>query len=223
MISYRTYLMGSAAIAYLLGGATAWYLSKKHYEKRIAEEVRTAMHINAREQKIPGGDLPKKLFSSEERRGPWLNGGTPFTEELISVEFPVKSDRINKSGDYDFFDYEKEVPLRDPEVPYVISFDEFELEGQDFDKVSLEYYEEDDVVLDNSVEPMTDVDELIGEHNLKKFGYGSKDPRIVYIRNEYFETDWEVRIMQGSYVKDVLGYDEDDDAKVKTKFRHEEE
>ena len=97
------------------------------------------------------------------------------------------------------------------------------MEDGDWEKISLEYYEEDDVVLDNSVEPMTHVDELLGEENLKKFGHGSKDPRIVYIRNEYYETDFEVRIMQGSYVKDVLGYDEPDDEEVKTKFRREEE
>lgn len=221
MISPRAYAMGSAAVAYLIGGATAWYLTRKHYEKRIAEEVRVAMDIKNRSTKNPRVENPENEFIG---RAVIVERERLLPEpEIVSAEFIVHSDRIIQTDDHSFFDYDKEIPLRNEDEPYVISRDEFELEKEEYDKISLEYYEEEDVILAETLQPMDDVDLLIGNENLKKFGYGSKDPRIVYVRNEHLETDWEIRIMQGSYVRDVLGYIEHSDKRVKTKFRREEE
>jgi hypothetical protein len=222
MTSNVALAMGASAFGYLVGGAVAYYLTKRHYEKRIAEEVRSALQIKARiEEKR--ARVHKQAAPIEEPEP--VNTFREFVdaerrENVVTLgDAIVHSDRIVK----DDFDWEKELPKRTMDEPYVITVDEFNLEESEYDKISLEYYEKEDVVLADRMEPMDDVDLLIGNENLTKFGYGSKDPRIVYVRNDNLETDWEIRIMQGSYVADVLGYVEHSD-KVKTpKFRREEE
>lgn len=194
---------GAFAVGFVLG----YRSSRNAYEDRIREEVQMALKIRRRVS-----EEPEEVIEEEP-------------EEIIEEEtfdFIVHSDRIVKT-DPGFFDYEKEVPLRTEDEPYIISVDEFNDECQEYDKISVEYYENEDVMLGDRIEPIPDIDMLFGNDNLTRFGYGSKDPRIVYIRNEHLETDWEVRLMSGSYVEDVLGYTGPPSDKVKAlKFRRDD-
>lgn len=110
-------------------------------------------------------------------------------------------------ADADNFDMEKELPLRSLETPYVITHDEFFEGEREFEQQSLTWFSGDSVLVDSDEEPIGDVASMVGTANMSRFGHGSKDENIVYIRNEKFEIDFEVALSQGTYTKDVLGLD----------------
>lgn len=115
------------------------------------------------------------------------------------------------------FDYDSEVPLRTDDAPYVISHDEFMENETDYQQPSLTYYAEDKVLADERDEPIEDVDKTVGEENLHKFGYGSKDSRRVYVRNPVLELEFEIELNTGSFARDVWGLEEEE---TDTVIRH---
>jgi hypothetical protein len=112
---------------------------------------------------------------------------------------------------------------RDTTAPYVISIDEF-MEATDADaraQITLTYYSDDDVLTDDKDIPIDDIDETIGTENLSHFGEGSGDGRIVYIRNEHMDVDFEVILHQGNYAELVHGIAKEPRRRAR-KFRGED-
>lgn len=74
--------------------------------------------------------------------------------------------------------------------PYVISPEEFINEQPYYDKITLEYYQDD--ILSNAIsdEIITDIDAAIGYESLNHFGEYEDD--VVYVRNEKTSTDYEI-------------------------------
>lgn len=104
--------------------------------------------------------------------------------------------------------------------PYVIREEEF-MEGfENHGQVLLSYYPDDKTLCDESQVEVEDKDAIVGRTALGKFGQGSNDPRIVYVRNRKSETDYEITLMQGSYGHEVLGFDKTEMPR-KTKKRND--
>jgi hypothetical protein len=89
--------------------------------------------------------------------------------------------------------------------PYVMSVMLYNEHDPNFQKITLIYYTEDDVVVDDDDSVLNDVDSIIGNKNLQMFGHGSNDPEVVYVRNEKLSTDMEIIRREGSYQELVLG------------------
>ena len=89
--------------------------------------------------------------------------------------------------------------------PYVISQEEFDNENGHFDKITLYYYDIDDVLADERGEIIPKVDDVIGRSSLTEFGRQCDDDRIVHVRNERYGADYEVILTGVSYVEAVLG------------------
>lgn len=112
---------------------------------------------------------------------------------------------------------------RDHSLPFVISQQEFLEDEEDFDKITLAYYEEDDTLCDESDKSIDNIDTLIGYDSLHRFGDHSDDKNIVYVRNVNFGTDYEVIREKGKYTVRVLGLpDEDDEPRKIKKMRDDE-
>ena len=114
--------------------------------------------------------------------------------------------------------WEKEVAERSEDRPYVISEEEFFENEQDFEQWSMTYYAGDDVLTTDKDEVVEDVDAMVGEDNLTKFGHMSKDMHLVYIKNNKRGLDFEIARSRGKYTVEVLGL-EDEAAKPATRFR----
>lgn len=97
------------------------------------------------------------------------------------------------------WDYEAEERLRRPDIPYIIHVDEFRQNEPEHDQLTYTYYEEDDILTDSAERRIVEFDGLLGTNNLTKWGHGSKDPNIVYIRNDRLRIDAEVLRDRGSY------------------------
>jgi hypothetical protein len=127
-------------------------------------------------------------------------------KENVFEKPPVTEAEVGMPLVEDEWDYKKELARRSPVRPYVIHRDERD-EYEAYDTVTYTYYDEDDVLCNERDEVIgkEDRDRLIGEANLEKFGHGSGDASIVYIRNDREETQMEVVRSPNSYAEEVHG------------------
>lgn len=130
------------------------------------------------------------------------------TESPLKVELdetrtrPYHRVETNTSNDPEVdmsWDYAIEIKSRDPLVPYIIHIDEFRQNEPDHTQITVTYYEVDDVLADVRDTPIEDMDETIGLGNLGRWGHGSNDEHIVYVRNEYLKLDYEIVRDRGSF------------------------
>lgn len=127
----------------------------------------------------------------------------------------------------DSWDYELERQNRTKETPYVIHADEFQTDEMGWDsQTTLTWYAGDEILTDSHDVPIYNPHTVVGE---LRFGHGSGDPNVVYVRNERLEAEYEVLRDMGSYEIIVLGgtseleaqYEESDlrHSRIPNKFR----
>lgn len=122
---------------------------------------------------------------------------------------------IGEEIENDKFD---EMPEPDPDNPYIIPVSEWHEEWVGpvrYEKVSFTFYEEDDTLIDEANNVISNVDELVGKANLARFGFGSDDEDLVFVRNQILETDFSIERDTGSYALKILG--------LKPEYIHPEE
>jgi hypothetical protein len=108
----------------------------------------------------------------------------------------------------DSWNYKEELQKRNPDIPYVIHYDE-RTEFEDYEEMTLTLYEKDNVLCNEQDEIIADeeLDKLVGEDNLDRFGHGSNDPNVVYIRNDSLELVLEVVRSPHAYAEEVHGFE----------------
>ena len=117
---------------------------------------------------------PQELFKDIEDEHPQ----EPDEEEDILEENPVKYDR-------------------EEQAPKLISQDSFDTDADDFEKDTLYYYQEDDVLADPDDEEVNEY-EYVGEC-LDKFGFRNNEESEIHVRNFEKQVDYEVIKMFTSY------------------------
>lgn len=106
----------------------------------------------------------------------------------------------------DTWDYHEELRKRSPDIPYIIHYDE--RKELDYDEITLTYYEVDDVICDERDEIFDTLrrNNVLGGEELLRFGHGSNDASIVYIRNDKLELVFEVVRSPNSFAEEVHGF-----------------
>lgn len=94
---------------------------------------------------------------------------------------------------------------RSAENPYIIHQDEYALSETGYQRVTFTYYE-DDILVDEDEEPISDINDVVGLHNLR-FGHGSEDEDVVFIRNDKRRLEIEIMRSREKYSESVLGLD----------------
>ena len=213
----------TASIGFVAGGLVTGYFMKKKYElilEDIYEQIDKTM------------DDAYDLFVTEKdsRFSSWLskkNGqlmddsevlkdidNENLEKKLVNLE-KEKYKRLVRNynqPDDNYLDGKRdseEVTLN-AKAPYVISLEDFSDGNEHFDKVTLMYYTEDDILCyeDNEEEDIiTNEEPLIGVNNLS-FGEGEM---AIYVRNELTATDYEIIRLDMSYSETVLGIPEVDE------------
>lgn len=135
--------------------------------------------------------------------------------ERIKPTPPTEADVVRQSifakNDSDW-DYQAELKSRDSTAPYVIHKDEFWSNEMGFHQSTLTYYDGDDILADEEDTPVYNHDGVVGP---LKFGHGSGDEKVVYIRNEARRAEYEVIKDQGLFSEQVLGLHIEDNDRVK--------
>lgn len=211
MIRYNLAFLGAtAATSFVAGGIAGYIYAKKklkaYYDALVENELADALKFYKKRR------AKEEKKAKKEKAEQALEDYNPGLEEFTEDD----GNPYNLEWDPEDLDYEEEMKHRSDEAPYVISKNEFAHDKPQYAKVDLEYYREDEVLIDGGLDPFTDIGDLVGADNLKRFGHGSGDRRMVYIRNEELETDFEIHMMMGSYAIDILGLDDPQD-----KGRHE--
>lgn len=118
------------------------------------------------------------------------------------------------------WDYEVEKAGRMQGGTYVIHYDE---RGEaEFDEITLTYYAGDDVLCNEQTEIVDSQEDIVGTRNLDKFGHGSHDKNIVYVRNERLGLEIEVCRAEGTYAEDVHGFKHEDPPPRRKRSRRDE-
>jgi hypothetical protein len=211
----------------LIGGELQLIL-KNHYKRILEAEVASVKAAYKAETK----DLKKQNLTLLDEVTQPKSMDKPLTEtELLNLS---ASKLIAEHG-YGGGVIEEEAPRfkmydrttdnfnpadeeRSEEEPYVVSIAEWSNDEEDFDKITVRYFEEDTTLVEELRSETLPL-ESVGESNLLRFGVGSQDESIVYVRNEMLKIDFEVIRDEGSYTATVLGIPEWNSRDVKDKPR----
>lgn len=92
-----------------------------------------------------------------------------------------------------------------------------------WEKATLTYYSDDDVLTDESGEVVQNPELIVGSEALDSFGHLSNDPDAVYIENYDVYTMFEIIRLHKSYSESVLGYTYGDEELRAKKSRKRED
>lgn len=224
------YLALGAAAGAATGALIAWKMAWKRADKDIQEEIKGMReHYQQKEAALAARDKPD-LQTMAEDLGYSSNPRETQYEDLLEVKntppVPITESRNifketveTTKQDYrglstDVWNYEREMQSRSEDVPYVIHKEEFaqgNFGGEDHEQVTLTYFIQDDVLCNERDEQIPEMDEMIGLANLGKFGHGSEDANVVYVRNHQLKVDFEILRDGGSFAATVHGVPQEDD------------
>jgi hypothetical protein len=140
----------------------------------------------------------------EEARIRRLNGDEPVQSNVFALDY----------GDWN---YDVELVTRSVDKPYILHRDEFWGEEMNYDQSTLTYYVDDDILTSQDDEqPIPRYETVTGP---LRFGHGSGDPNVVYIRNDNHSAEYEVLRFEGSYTQEVLGLAAEDESE-KSDLKH---
>lgn len=160
------------------------------------------------------GPTPGNAGKINYSRIPTKNVETPASDES---ELVVEAERVKirntvfvEPSSAGVWDYDEQMLLREslePHKPYIIHRDEFLSNESGYEQVTLGYFDGDGVLSDDRDVEINDIEGLVGEDNMIRFGFGSEDPNMVYIRNADKQMDFEILLHKGSYAVEVAGLD----------------
>jgi hypothetical protein len=136
--------------------------------------------------------------------------------EIEMYEQPEEAVVINIFKNDDGWDYEQELNNRSNEEPYILHVDEYIGEEMGFKQETLTYYEGDDIMADIMDTPVYNWPTVTGP---LKWGHGSKDQNVVYVRNEKLRKEYEILRHSGSFETEVIGLEETELQHSVLKFR----
>lgn len=203
--------------------------------EKLAEQYDLPIEINDETDLMAASQLIQRAQEVIDAQG-YIEQVDGVTEEME----PEVLEEVNESIEKNIFDQvssEDSVGLEDPnfdleaekktrtsEKPYIICHEEF-LEGVEggMDQSQLTWYAGDKVLCDSRDQPINEVHRVVGTANMEKFGHGSGDENVVYIRNELLELDFEVVRSSGKFSIEVLGMElKHSESRKQPKFRHED-
>lgn len=191
--------------------------------KEIAEAKEFYGRLNKRDEFETPEKAVKNLIGDDRNTQEYLHDVRKSSEALLNYQGVMTNDTeveveetvsvnvfTNDAVSDPNFDLEAEMAGRSSDHPYIISKEEFFHNEVEFDQTSITYYSGDGSLADEQEAEIPVTDPIVGDANLERFGYGSGDPRIVYIRNEKLQTDFEVALHDGKYAHEVLGLEHSD-------------
>lgn len=218
--------MGSA-----VGAAAGYFTAQKRLEKKYADiaesEIEEARHYYALKvdeakpsleelaEKLGYGDpKPAVIEVSEEETISYVDSDDHPVERTERISYNVFRDASQGAIPMD--------PLmenRGDSKIYVITVDEFNENEDNYTQLELSYFEGDHVLSDEKDSPIEDMEKIIGPDALDRFGHGSKDPNIVYVRNHNLEVDMCITRSDGKFTVMVLGMDDPDELRHSERIR----
>jgi len=198
----------TSVVSLIVGAASGYFFAKKRLEKIYADfasqEIAEARKFYSKNKKFSTPEeAVEALIPDEAVEALKAYQGEPdvVLETTEDVVVNIFGSTVSHTKD----EWAQVVSMRDEDEPHIISQEEFMEGGPGYHQPTLSYYVGDDILADERDQPITDVTDLLGEDNLK-FGYGSGDANIVYIRNNKLSLDIEIIKSEGKYSEEVAGF-----------------
>jgi hypothetical protein len=128
------------------------------------------------------------------------------TEEYVAVE--DESEEGAAAAEEELIHQNIFESVRDTENPYIISEDDFMGNETGYEQATLTFYVKGGVLADEREDVIDDMTNTTGNDFPSRFGSGSDNENVVYIRNEKLQMEFEVLKSDRSYEEDVLGMDQ---------------
>lgn len=203
------------------GGYLLWRRSKrrKQEENEPLEVIRMPYQpVNKKDivrdeddKKTKTTDIRKEKFARQVSAYVQTEGEKENFEAYLSgmespeEDDPEEDDPEEEDEDDDIPEHTMQNP--DSDGPYQITAGEFCNNRTYYDKVSLNYFGDDQVVSDDRDEIMENADKILGD--IQGAFAGPYAPSVIYIRNEALEVDYEISFVDGSYRREVLQLNEE--------------
>lgn len=206
----NTYIFigGAAVIGALAGFAAGWFISKRHYQ--------TTIDRKADEEIQRMKEYYEEKYSEDEYRAHNKKRVDAFTNIVEATKkatkamndicedqgYSEKKEKPSKISSFrddsllDLFPNTSEEYRRIP--PYIIDYESFNSEKTNYDKITLEYFTEDGIVVEND-EPLIDLTNTIG-NTLDYFD--RNELTSMYVRNDNFAIDYEIVKVEGRWSDD---------------------
>ena len=178
--------------------------------KDIARKMEELRYSQGNRSAIVPGSVPEDPESGNILPGGSVTGDTGDTDPMAGISGDDPDDGDDSDND-DESDSENFPPFDPVESrgfePYVITTEEFYEDKEHYHKISLTWYAADNILVDERDVPVHPAEgpKIVGPNFMNAFGQGSDDDRIVHIRNERIECDYEIAKHDGSYSEVVLG------------------
>ena len=163
----------------VVGGLVGYYIGKKREESFREAEIASVKDAYAK-------DIHDAVDEAYDE----------YKKQVEKLHVSYIPDDEDKSGDEEWDEADKENPVEPEMVPYVISPDGFANEKSEYAKLTLVYYEDNEVLI-NEEEECVDIDTSIGYDAINHFGEYEKD--AVFVRNEALGNDYEVLLEHSSW------------------------
>jgi uncharacterized membrane-anchored protein YhcB (DUF1043 family) len=169
-------------------------------DKQFNHMIQEAAHV-VREFKQEGQSFLEQRAAEMHRSMANHPTSQPTEERSDGIDYIIPETIFKDNSDGEW-NYEDEIPGRSKDFPYIIHHDEYYNNEMDCSHTTLTYYQGDDILCDEEDVPIYEYLKLTG---LLKFGHGSHDPNVVYIRNEANEAEYEVLREEGYFQVEILG------------------
>lgn len=230
---------GALLLGIGIGGLIAYKIAEKklsaQFDEELTEQIAAARHYHTRIAKEGEFESPEgavkalvpeavveavRSYQGREKPVPY-NKVQEIVDPRPPVDVVVEEVQVtqnvfveaakNDEPDPRDWDYNAEIADRElnPNIPYTISFEEFNENNVEHEQATMTYYAMDDTLVDSQDKPVDNTEGIVGDDNLSRFGHGSGDPNVVYVRNEKIDMDFEIVRSNGSYQKEVFGTDPD--------------
>jgi len=181
---------------------------KEFYERQnaIHEEDATVLDFDDRDKAIAIAK-GQNYTKNDELKAQYDLVGVDASEE-DDWDALVEAEKREEENEFPEEYIHVEEADRDSE-PYVISFEDYNNTRDEYDKITLLYFAQDDTLTGEDEELDPSLEDHVGVDALDSFGIKSEDPDMVYIRNDDLGIDFEIIRLEKSYREAVLGIHEE--------------
>lgn len=198
------------AIGLISGSVATYYIMKDEFERIADEEIESVKEMYKRTN-----ESRQKVQENTEKKEAYMATFKEITDKAGYMNYGVLADQkdrksekndVSETQKHNIFDdysddenieetqkYNRKLSENDRktiENPYTISPELFVQDKRDYDKITLEYYDDGFLVEEIGDDVVPDIASVIGYESLNKFGEYEED--VVYVRNDKLETDYEV-------------------------------
>lgn len=208
-----------------VGGAIGYFVTNKvlheKYEAIANEEIESVKETYKLLRKEDEYSDPAKIveslgYNTESDDDDFIEEETddvPLFDEDETEESEIVEEEIVNIFDnqeiYNELPEEEIVKEEELEEIHIISEHKFFNDDDEYEKITITYFQGDDTLCDEREVIIPDIDKVVGRKNLSKFGYQSNNEKVVYIRNTWVETDFEVVLDPRRYRDVVIGVEEE--------------